>query len=163
MKEGDVIEGLDDLPLHLINCCCVPCHTEMELCSPPILLNEIELTMVFWVKVAQMATRLDQLLKLGLLRHEIGLGKENAPATAISVARGATKTWALSKEVSLLRPQTVLPNDDLHTLEPARHGGVVFREIKYMWLAIWECATVHAWTIREVHPPFLWSCERSQF
>ena len=25
VKEGDIIKGLDDLPLHLINCCCVPC------------------------------------------------------------------------------------------------------------------------------------------
>ena len=130
VKEGDVIEGLDDLPLHLINCCRMPCHTETELCSPPILLDKIELTVILWVKVAHVATRLNQLLKLGLLRNEIGLRKENAPATAISAARGATKPRALSKKVSLLGPQTALANDDLHALEPARHGGVVFREIK---------------------------------
>jgi hypothetical protein len=162
VKEGDVIEGLDDLPLHVIDCCRAPCHTETELCSPPILLDEIELTVVFWVKVAQMATRLDQLLKLGLLRDEIGLGKKNAPATAISAARGATKPRALSEKLSLLGPQTALTNDDLHALEPAGHGGVVFREIKYVWLAIWECAAAHAWAIREVGPPFLRSYERSQ-
>jgi hypothetical protein len=163
VKEGDVIKGLDDLPLHLIDCRCAPCHTETELCSPPILLDEIEFAVIFRVKVTQMATRLDQLLKLGLLRHEIGLGKENAPATAISAARGATKPRALSEKVSLLGPQTVLPNDDLHALEPAGHGGVVFREIKYMRLTIWECAAAHAWTIRDVCPPFLRPCERSQF
>ena len=157
VKEGDIIEGLDDLPLHLINCCHMPCHMETELCSPPILLNEIELTMIFWVKVTQMAMRFDQLLKLGLLRNKIRLGKEDMPATAISVARGAMKPWALSEEVSLwvLGPQTTLANNDLHALEPAGHGGVVFREIKYMWLAVWECVTAHVWTIREVHPPFL--------
>ena len=143
VKEGDVIKGLDDLPLHLINRRRAPCHTETKLCSPPILFDEIEFTVIFGVKVTQMVTRLDQLLKLGLLRDEIGLRKENATATAVSAARGATKPWALSKKVSLLGPQTTLLNDDLHALEPAGHGGVVLREIKYMWLAVWECAIAH--------------------
>ena len=73
MKEGDIIQALDDLPLHLIYCRCMPYHTETEFCCPPILFDKVDFTMVFGVKVAQMATRLDQLLKLGLLRVEVGL------------------------------------------------------------------------------------------
>ena len=70
------------------------------------------------------------------------------------------ETWVLGKKVSLGGPQTTLLNDDLHAFEPARHGGVVLREIKQLGLAIWECAAAHAWTIRLVHPPFSRPCER---
>ena len=73
MKEGDIIEALDDFPLHLVDCRCAPCYTETELGSTPILFNEIEFTMVLGIKIAEMPAILDQLLKLGLLRHEIGL------------------------------------------------------------------------------------------
>jgi len=73
VKEGDVIEALDDLPLHLINCCCMPCHSETELHHPPILFNEIHLTVVFQVEITQMATGFNQLFKLGLLRPEVRL------------------------------------------------------------------------------------------
>jgi hypothetical protein len=82
-----------------------------------------------------MPTGFNQLLKLGFLRDKIGLQKKNVPATAVSVARGATETWALGKNVSL-RPKTTLPNNDLHALKPARHGGVVFREIKQLVFAV---------------------------
>jgi hypothetical protein len=129
VKEGNVIEALDDLLLHLIDCCCTPCHTETELRCPPVLLDEVELTVVFGVEIAQMAARLDQLLKLGLLRDEIWLQKENTPATAVNAVRGAARS-TLGKKVSSLRPQTTLPNNDLHALEPAGHGGMVFREIE---------------------------------
>src|SRR6267154_3848436 len=87
MKEGHVIEALDDCLLHCIDCCRVPCHMEMELRCPSVLFNEVEFAMVFGVKVAQMPMRLDQLLKLGLLRDEIRLQKKNAPATTVSMAR----------------------------------------------------------------------------
>jgi hypothetical protein len=46
---------------------------EMELCCPPILLDEIHLTMVFGVIIIEVAMGLNQLLKLGLLRHEVRL------------------------------------------------------------------------------------------
>jgi hypothetical protein len=42
------------------------------------------------------------------------------------------KAQALSEKVPLVGPQTTLPNDCLHALEPARHGGVVFKEVKHL-------------------------------
>lgn len=163
MKEGDIIQALGDLPLHLIDSGRTPCHTESELCGTPILLDEVELAMIFGVEVTQMPARLDQLLELGLLRDEIGLQKKYASAAAVRAARRAAKTRALGEKILVaLRPQTALPNDDLHALEPAGHGGVVFREIEQLWFTIWEGATAHAWTIRMERPSFLRSCERSQ-
>jgi hypothetical protein len=73
VEEGNIIETLNDHPLHLIDCCCVPCNMEIELHHPPILFDKVEFTMIFRIEVTQMTTRLDQLLKLGLLRDEIGL------------------------------------------------------------------------------------------
>jgi hypothetical protein len=73
VEEGDVIETLNDRPLHLVNHCCVPCNTETELHHPSILFNKVEFTMIFRIEATQMTVRLDQLLKLGLLRDEIRL------------------------------------------------------------------------------------------
>jgi hypothetical protein len=84
VKEGDIIEALDDLPLHLIECCRVPCHTETKLRRPPVLFDKVKFTMVFWIEIAEMPTRLNQLLKLGFLRDKIGLQKKYAPAAAVS-------------------------------------------------------------------------------
>ncbi len=55
VKKGNIIKALDYLLLHLIDCCCVPCHTEMELHYPPILFNKIEFTVIFWIEITQMA------------------------------------------------------------------------------------------------------------
>ncbi len=162
MKEGNVIERLDDLPFYFIDCNYTPCHAEMELCRFPILFDKVKLTMVFWIEITQMAARLDQLLKLGLLRYKVRLQKENTPAATVSMARGAMKTRALGKKFSLAGPQTTLPNNDLHAFEPAGHGGVVFRKIKRLGLASWKSAAAHAWTVRLMRPPFLRPCERSQ-
>jgi hypothetical protein len=127
------------------------------------LLDEVKLTMIFGVKIAQMPAGLDQLLKLGLLRDEIGLQKKEASATTVCTARGAAKTRALGEKTRVsLRPQAALPNDDLHALEPTGHGGMVFREIKKLWFTIWEGATAHAWSVRVVRPPFPRSCKISQ-
>ena len=48
--------------------------------------------MIFGVEITQITAGLNQLLKLGLLRDEIGLQKKNAPATAVSMAGGGNKT-----------------------------------------------------------------------
>ena len=56
VKEGNIIKALDYLLLYLINCCRMPCHTETELHCPPILFNEIEFTVIFWIEITQMAT-----------------------------------------------------------------------------------------------------------
>jgi hypothetical protein len=131
VKEGDVIKALDDLALYLIKCCGAPCHTEMELCCPPILLDEVELAVVFWVEITDMAARFDQLLKLGLLGDETGLHKKDPLAAIVNAAEGTRKTWALGEKVFvLLGPQTTFPNDDLHALKPTGHGGMVFRKVE---------------------------------
>jgi hypothetical protein len=163
VKEGDVIEGLDDFFLHLVDRRRAPCHAEMKLCCAPILFNEVEFAVILGVKITQMPARLDQLLKLGLLKDEIGLHKKYASAATVHAARGATKARALGKKDRVaLGPQPALPNDSLHALEPAGHGRVVFREIEWLGFAVWECAVAHAWTVRMVRPLFLRSCKRSQ-
>ncbi len=97
------------------------------------------------------------------MRDKVWLQEEDTLVTAVSAISGAMKTQALGKEINIsLGPQATLPNNDFHALEPARHREVVFRKIKRLWLAIWKCATTHAWTIRVMHPPFLQSYERSQ-
>lgn len=160
LKEGDIVEALDDFLLHLVNCCCTSCYTEAKLRGPPVLLNEIELAVVFRVEITQMAARLDQLLKLGLLRLKIGLRKEYTSAAAVNAVGGAAKTWALGQKIVFrVRPQAALPNDDLHALEPAGHGGVIFRKIKVLMFAVWEPAATHAWAVRVACPSFLWSCK----
>ncbi len=73
VKDRDIIQTLDDFLLHLVNCLHMPCFAEMELCCSLVLFDKIQLTMIFWIEIAKMAMQLDQLLKLGLLRHEIGL------------------------------------------------------------------------------------------
>jgi hypothetical protein len=160
VKEGHIIEATDDLPLHLIDRCCAPCHTETELCCSPILLDKIELAVILGVEIAQMSAGLNPLLKLGLLRHKVGLRKEDTPAAAVSAARGTTKTRALGKKIPLGGPQITFLNDNLHALEPAGHGGVVFREIKWLGFAVWECAAAHVGAFWVVHPLFPRSCER---
>ena len=162
VKKGDIIQALDDLPLHLVDCRRAPCHTETELCRPPILLDKVELAVIFRVEITQVPAILNQLLKLGLLRNEVGLQKKDAPATTVSAARGAMKPWALGEKISSLGPQTTLLDNNLHALKPAGHGGVVFSEIERLRFAVWECAAAHAWTIRVDCPPFLRCCERSQ-
>jgi hypothetical protein len=133
----DIIKALDDLLFHFLNCCHMPYLMEIKLCSAPILLNKVKFTMIFWIKVAQMATLLNQLLKLGLLKHEIRLQKQKASVTAVSVTREALKILALGEKINIsLGPQTILLNDDLHALEPARHRGIIFRKIEWLRFAI---------------------------
>jgi hypothetical protein len=77
------------------------------------------------------------------------------------VGRGATEPRALGKKIWVsLGPQYMLPNDDLHVLEPAGHGGVVFRKIECLRFAVWECPAAHGYTVRLMRPTFLRSCER---
>ena len=37
----------------------MPCYAEMELRHTPILLNKIELTVIFWVEITQVTARLN--------------------------------------------------------------------------------------------------------
>jgi hypothetical protein len=158
VKEGNIIKGLDDIRLHLVDRCRAPHHTVTELCCSPVLLNKVELAVVLRVEVAQVAARLNQLLKLGLLRDKIGLQKKDATAAAVRAVWGALKVVALGQKVSYsLGPQTALSDDDFHALEPAGHG-VAIREIKRLRVAVWEYAAAHLWATSG--PIFLRSCEK---
>jgi hypothetical protein len=101
VKERNIIKALNDFLLHLINCHRTLCHIKVELHCFSVLFDKVEFTMILEVKVIQVATRLDQLLKLGLLRHEIRLQKKDSPTATVSVARGTTKAWALCKKISI--------------------------------------------------------------
>jgi hypothetical protein len=101
VKERDVIKALNDFFLHLIDRRRMLCHTKAELCHSLVLFDKVEFTMILGVKVTQVAVRLNQLLKLGLLRHEIGLQKKDLPTAIVSVARGTIKAWALCKEIGI--------------------------------------------------------------
>jgi len=67
MKERDIIKALNNIPLHLVDHCCVLRHTETQLGCSPVLLDKVELAVILGVKIADVTIRLNQLLKLGLL------------------------------------------------------------------------------------------------
>ena len=153
LKQGHIIEARDDLPLHLLNCFCTPCHPKSKLRGSPVLLYEIELAVVLGVEVTKVTALFDELLQVGFLIQEVGLCKEKPPAAAISPTRRATKVCTLCKQTrTLCRPQTVLADDHLHPLEPARHGGMLIQKIKRLGLASREFAIAHAWPIQVVRP-----------
>ncbi len=52
MKERDIVKAFNNLPLHLVDGCCMPCHLEMELCCSPILFDKIEFTVILGVEIA---------------------------------------------------------------------------------------------------------------
>ena len=58
---------------------------------PPILLDEVQFAMVFWVEVAEVAARLHKLLNLRLLVNEVWLRKKEPPTVAVSVFEGAVE------------------------------------------------------------------------
>jgi hypothetical protein len=124
---------------------------EMKFCCAPILFDEVQFTVILGIKIIQMPMGLDQLLKLRPLRDEIGLQKEYSLAAAVCTIRGATKAQALGKKIRVsLGPQTMLPNNDFHALEPTGHRGMVFRKIKRLWFTIWKGAAAHAWAVMVV-------------
>jgi hypothetical protein len=53
LKQGHIIEAHNNLPLHLLNCLCTPCHPKVKLHGSPVLLYEIELAVVLGVEVTR--------------------------------------------------------------------------------------------------------------
>ena len=129
LKKGNSIKGVLDGSLHFADHLRSRGLAVSSFCSTPILFYEVNLTMILRIEVAQMSARLDQLLELRTLRHEIGLEVEDPPSAAIHTAGGALEVWALSWK-PYLWPQPALANYLLHALEPTGHGRVVVREIK---------------------------------
>jgi hypothetical protein len=64
LKQGNVIQAGYNIFFHLIHSCPARHGTKTIFCRAPVLLNKIEFAMILRVEVADMATQLDELLKL---------------------------------------------------------------------------------------------------
>jgi hypothetical protein len=95
LEQHDTVKALDDSLLHLSNCLCTTCFAKLCLCSTPILLNEVELTVVFGIEVAQVAMRLNKFLKLRFLPNKVSLREKEAAAATVSAPRGALEIRTL--------------------------------------------------------------------
>jgi len=125
-------------------------NTVAELRSTPVLLNEVQLTVVFWIEITQVATRFDELLELWLLRCEIRLCKENAPAAAAGLpfTLRAFEAGAFATQ-PICGPKATLTDDLFHSLEPTWVKGVVVWEIERLWRAGERVdAIADAWPVR---------------
>ena len=155
MFEGDVIKTTQHFPFHLLKGPCTASNAETEFRSTPVLLNEVQFTVVLGIKITQVTTRLDMLLKQRLLRHEIGLGVKEMSAATVGLLFGATGTSALGRETAL-RPKAALANNALHPLEPPWITRVVVGKIERLSLACQGIeAVAHAWAVRNMCPEAL--------
>jgi hypothetical protein len=71
--QGNVIQAGYDIFFHLLHGCRMIHGSESIFCHAPVLLNKIQFAVIFWVEVAEVATRLDKLLKLRFLINEVRL------------------------------------------------------------------------------------------
>src|SRR5712675_972632 len=56
VKQWYIVKALDHLLLHLPDCRCTPHDPKLKFGSSPVLLNEVQFTVVFGIKITQMAT-----------------------------------------------------------------------------------------------------------
>jgi hypothetical protein len=124
--KGDVVKGLKHRFLHGLKGSRAAGNAVAKLRCTPVLLNKIQLTVIFWIEVAQVATRFDVLLELWPLRREIRLREENASAAAVGLpfALRAFEAGAFATQPTW-GPKTALADYLLHSLEPAWVKGVV--------------------------------------
>jgi hypothetical protein len=73
--------------VHFFEVQCGWSQTIKEFGYPPILFNEIQLTMALWIKVTDMSTCSDQLLEHRLLLHKVRLAEKCLLAAAIGFLR----------------------------------------------------------------------------
>ena len=59
LREGDTVKALPDSGLHFMSHHCLRGFAESKLSSTPILLNKVELAMIFRIKITQMAMQLN--------------------------------------------------------------------------------------------------------
>jgi hypothetical protein len=64
LKKGDTVKGLPDSALHFTSCLRAGSDAIMCFGPAPVLLNEVELAMVFGVEVTDVTAILDLLLEL---------------------------------------------------------------------------------------------------
>ena len=72
-KQWDIVEALDNFPFHLFDVGRARKCTVAQFSSPPVLLDEIELAMIFGIEIAEVTASLDILLQGRFLGEEIRL------------------------------------------------------------------------------------------
>ena len=102
---------------------------ELELHCIPVLLDEIQLTVVFGVKIAQVAARLDMFLEQRLLQCEVRLRVENVATATAGLSVRTLGASTLNGE-ACLGPKPTLTDNVLHTFKPPQIVGVVIWEIE---------------------------------
>ena len=98
LEKGDAVEALLYGLFHVLECARPRCRAVLKFRRAPVLFNKVQLTMIFWIKVTNMAMRLDKLLQLGFLRAEIGLSEKHAPATAVRAIGRTLEVRALCRQ-----------------------------------------------------------------
>ena len=129
MFKGDVVKTCQYILLHRFKGPRTASSPELKLCCAPVLLNEIELTMIFWIEVAQVTTRFDVLLKQWFLRHEVSLSEEKMATAATGLSLRTLVASTFNRE-SRLGPKATLTDYLFHSLKPPWIMGVVIWEIK---------------------------------
>ena len=73
LKQWNVVQACSDKLFHLINGCHTLHGTESKFCCTPVLLDEIEFAIILWVEITEVATGLDEFLKLRLVTGKVTL------------------------------------------------------------------------------------------
>jgi len=154
--KGDVIEASQHFFFHLIEDPRMASDTELKLCCTLVLLNEVQLAMVFGIVITQMSTRFNVFLEHWLLQFEIRLGVKDVTTAATGRSLRMLGASALDRKAPL-RPKSALTDNLLHTLEPPRIIGMVIWKVKRLWSTRQGIDTiVHAWPLWVMCPETLW-------
>jgi len=127
--KGDVVEAPQHFFFHLIEGPCMASDTESKLCCTPVLLDEVQLAMVFGIVITQMSTRFNVFLEHWLLQFEIGLGVKDVTTAATGLSLRTLGASTLNRKAPL-GPKSALTDNLLHTLEPPQIIGVVIWKVK---------------------------------
>jgi hypothetical protein len=73
LKQWNIVQAGFDKLFQLIHGCCALHGPESKFCCAPELLDEIELTVVFWVEVAEVAPGLNKFFRLRLVTGKVAL------------------------------------------------------------------------------------------
>lgn len=137
----NIIQACEHIGLHSLDIGGERRGSVTELSCSPILLNEIELAVIFGVEITEVTTVLDELGELRFLSNEIGLIEYDSAAAAAGTGTGILAlessfdaVWILLCILAPFLPahcrqfiliKTSLLQDTLHPFEPARHCWVV--------------------------------------
>ena len=127
--KGDVVETPQHLFFHLIEGPQTASNAEPKLHRAPVLLDEIQFTVVFGIVITQMPTRFNVFLKQRLLHFEVKLRVKDVTTAATGLSLRMLGASALDREAPL-GPKAALANNLFHTLEPPRIIGVVIWKVK---------------------------------